>query len=89
MTKKEVEELIEQKISEKLNGLNTKPDSWAEKEVEEAKTLKITDGSRPKGYATRQEVMIMVKRDHTNIISSIATEIKKVFEKMLKVAIDK
>ena len=38
-------------------------DDWAKKELGEAITKKITDGSRPKAYATREEVAIMVKRN--------------------------
>ena len=39
-----------------------KPAEWAEKEFEEAKKNKITDGTKPEMFATRQEVAIMVKR---------------------------
>lgn len=38
------------------------PDSWAKKDVEEAKNAGITDGSRLHDVATRQEVIVMMNR---------------------------
>lgn len=38
------------------------PSGWAEKEVKEAKDMGITDATNPQMFATRQEVMMMVKR---------------------------
>lgn len=62
MTKDEVVKLIDERIKAALEGKNTSVSSWAEKEFAEAIELGITDGSRPLGYATRQEAAIMVKR---------------------------
>ena len=45
-----------------LKGAYTKPSSWAEDELAEAVAAGITDGSRPRGYATREEAAIMVLR---------------------------
>lgn len=45
-----------------LTGADTKPSGWAEDELAEAVAAGITDGSRPRGYATREEAAIMVKR---------------------------
>ena len=45
-----------------LTGADTKPSGWAEDELAEAVSVGITDGSRPRGYATREEAAIMVKR---------------------------
>ena len=45
-----------------LNGADTEPSGWAADELAEAVEAGITDGSRPKGYATREEAAIMVKR---------------------------
>ena len=45
-----------------LKGADTKPSGWAEDELAEAVAAGITDGSRPKGYATREEAAIMVLR---------------------------
>ena len=49
-------------IQNVLNGKDTKPDEWAASEMREAVDLGITDGTRSKGYATRQEAAIMVLR---------------------------
>ena len=45
-----------------LTGADTKPSDWAEDELAEAVAAGITDGTRPRGYATREEAAIMVKR---------------------------
>ena len=61
---KELEKLIDERVKAILNGEGTKPSKWAEKEIEEAMALGITDGTNPKGYATRQETAAMVLRAH-------------------------
>lgn len=38
------------------------PSEWANKELQEAVDLGITDGKNPEMFATRQEVAIMCKR---------------------------
>lgn len=48
-----------------LKGTDTEPSAWAEDELAEAVEAGITDGSRPRGYATREEAAIMVKRAAT------------------------
>ena len=45
-----------------LKGAGTEPSGWAAAELEEAVAAGITDGTRPRGYATREEAAIMVKR---------------------------
>lgn len=45
-----------------LKGAGTDPSGWAADELEEAVAAGITDGTRPRGYATREEAAIMVKR---------------------------
>ena len=45
-----------------LKGSDTKPSGWAADELEESVAAGITDGTRPRGYATREEAAIMVKR---------------------------
>lgn len=62
MTKDELVKLIDERISIKLTGANTEPSNWAAKELEEAVAMGITDGTRPKGYARREEVAAMVRR---------------------------
>lgn len=45
-----------------LSGADTKPSGWAADEMAEAVAAGITDGTRPRGYATREEAAIMVLR---------------------------
>lgn len=45
-----------------LTGSDTKPSGWAAEELAEAVAAGITTGERPRGYATREEAAIMVKR---------------------------
>lgn len=58
MTEKEVRAIVK----EMLRGEKTDVPDWAADEMAEAVELGITDGSRPLGYATRNEVALMVKR---------------------------
>ena len=57
MTDEKFNELMERWL--KARG-EQKADGWAAPLVEQAVTAGITDGSRPKSFATRQEVMAMV-----------------------------
>ena len=70
------DEQVRKIVHEILDGNKTEPSEWAEKEVSEAKTLGITDGSRPQGYAKREEVASMVLRDHNGIVGIIADAVK-------------
>lgn len=45
-----------------LSGAGTEPSGWAADELAEAVAAGITDGTRPRGYATREEAAIMVLR---------------------------
>lgn len=45
----------------KLNAGDV-PDEWAKEELTQAIEKKITDGTKPKMFATRQEVAIMINR---------------------------
>ena len=38
------------------------PSDWAKAGLEKAKAAGITDGTRPRGFATREEVALMVQR---------------------------
>lgn len=66
MTKEQVEQLVneltEKKVREILSGKETKVSKWAEPEIAEAMERGITDGTRPGGYAKREEVAAMVLR---------------------------
>ena len=66
MTVAEVEKMVEKVVKEILKGEQTKASEWAVKEMGEdlqkAKDAGITDGTRPGGYAKREEVVAMVYR---------------------------
>ena len=62
MTGEALERLIDERIKAALIGADTKPSAWAEKELQSAAAHGITDGTRPRGYATREETAIMVER---------------------------
>ena len=55
LTRAEIIELIDNRLEVALKGHSTKPSKWAEPIIKEAKEKGITDGSRPKGYMTREE----------------------------------
>ena len=58
------EENVRKALKKLIESVNDdgKEARWAEKEFQEAKKMKITDGTNPEMFATRQEVAIMVKR---------------------------
>lgn len=66
MTKEQIEQLIDERaekiVREILSGAGTEPSKWAVGELAEAQRLGITDGTRPKGYAKREEVAAMIYR---------------------------
>ena len=62
MTEKELNALIDKKIQDALLGGNGKtPSKWAKDTWTEACEKGIVDGSRPKGYATREQVVQILK----------------------------
>lgn len=62
MTKQELTALIDARIQAALTGEGTEPSDWAREELPRAVSCGITDGQRPRGYATREEAAIMVER---------------------------
>lgn len=62
MTKAEVVALIDARIQAALEGNGTEASAWAKDEVAQAVAAGITDGTRPGGYAKREEVAAMVLR---------------------------
>lgn len=63
------EEKVREIVNEILSGNNTSPSDWAMKTGEwtEAKNQNITDGTRPQGYAKREEVAAMILRTMKNM----------------------
>jgi len=62
MTEAQVKALITQTIGEILSGSDGAPSAWAKPEWERAIAAEITDGTRPRGYVTREEAAIMAYR---------------------------
>ncbi len=62
MTAEALERLIDERIKAALTGADTAVSPWAEAELRSAVAHGITDGTRPRGYATREETAIMVER---------------------------
>lgn len=62
MTKAEVIALIDQRIKAALDGKDVPASDWAKDELAAAVAAGITDGTRPGGYAKREEVAAMVLR---------------------------
>lgn len=62
MTAEEVRKIVKEEIEKTLLGEGTIAQIWAETEWAEATETGITDGSRPEGYAKRDEVAAMLIR---------------------------
>ena len=62
MTKAEIEKIVDAKIKAALEGKETEISNWARDEMQEAIERGITDGTRPGGYAKREEVAAMIVR---------------------------
>lgn len=62
MTREELEALVDERVKKALVGTDTTVSDWAREELQRAKDHGITDATRPRGYATREEAAIMVER---------------------------
>lgn len=62
VTKEEIQKMINDSIQKALRGSDTAVSEWAKAEFGEAVALGITDGTRPGGYAKREEVVAMLLR---------------------------
>ena len=62
MTKEEVQKMIDDSVARALKGKDTEVSTWAKEDFGEAVSLGFTDGSRPGGYAKREEVGVMLIR---------------------------
>lgn len=82
MTEAEVRKIVH----EILDGNNTKPSEWAEKEVAEATALGITDGSRPQGYLKREEAFALFTRfSSKSVVRLVADAVDAVQKKVSEV----
>lgn len=67
MTAEALERLIDERIKAALTGADSTVSPWAKEELQSAVAHGITDGTRPGGYATREEAAIMVERLRKNL----------------------
>ena len=65
MTLQELDARIDARIRTVLEGTGSKASSWAQEELARAMAHGITDGTRPGGYATREEVALMAERAYS------------------------
>ena len=62
MTEQELRTIIKDEINSKLTGKGSTVSPWAEKDWDEAIKDGVTDGAHPKGYTTREQVIVMINR---------------------------
>lgn len=63
MTEAQVRQIVREELAAAQAERDKLPASdWAKNGLEKAKAAGITDGTRPRGFATRQEVAIMVRK---------------------------
>ena len=55
LNEEQTRKIVREEIEAALKGYNTEPSKWAKEIIAEAVEKGITDGSRPKGYLTREE----------------------------------
>ena len=55
LNEEQTRKIVREEIEAALKGYNTEPSKWAKEIIAEAVKKGITDGSRPKGYLTREE----------------------------------
>lgn len=55
LNEEQTRKIVREEIEAALKGYNTEPSKWAKEIIAEAVAKGITDGSRPKGYLTREE----------------------------------
>ena len=62
MTSEELKSFIKEVVKEELTANDSQVSSWAEPYWTQAISKGITDGTRPKGYATREQIIVMLMR---------------------------
>ena len=63
MTEQEVRQIVREELAAAQSERDKLPVSdWAQDGLEKAKAAGITDGTRPRGFATREEVALMVQK---------------------------
>lgn len=63
LTEQEVRSIVREELAAAQSERDKLPPSdWAKEGLEKAKAAGITDGTRPRGFATREEVALMVQK---------------------------
>lgn len=62
MTETELRAIIKEEINAALSGKNTETSTWAAEPWAWGKDVGITDGTRPGGFTTREQVVTMMSR---------------------------
>ena len=63
LTEQEVRSIVREELAAAQAERDKLPPSdWAKDGLEQAKAAGITDGTRPRGFATREEVALMVQK---------------------------
>ena len=63
MTEQQVRAIVREELAAAQSERDKLPVSdWAKEGLEKAKAAGITDGTRPRGFATREEVALMVQK---------------------------
>lgn len=77
------DEQVRKIVREELYGNGKEPSDWAVKEIEAAKELGITDGSRPQGYAKREEVFALINRyNEKGVMNAVKNAVQTVLDKV-------
>ena len=63
LTEQEVRSIVREELAAAQSERDKLPPSdWAKEGLEKAKAAGLTDGTRPQGWCTRQEVALMVQK---------------------------
>lgn len=62
MNEEALREIIRQEVNKILTAKDSQTSPWAKEYWSKATQDKVTDGARPKGYATREQVIAMIYR---------------------------
>ena len=85
MTLQELDARIDARIRTVLEGTGSKASSWAQEELARAIAHGITDGTRPGGYATREEVALMAERAYSgHALTKFEIPVGRIFSQTVK-----
>lgn len=77
--------IVEKTVNKVLKGADTTVSTWATDDMKDAVALGITDGTRPGGYSTREQMAVVEMRGYRKILEAVKVMID---EAILKVGGD-